>query len=352
VKAYIRAIASYLPARELTNEELAASFGDWTAERIEDKTGIATRHIAGEDEFSSDLGTRAAENLFRDESLTPDDIDFLLFCTQTPDYILPTTACVLQHRLGLRTDVGALDVNLGCSGYVYGLSLAKALIEACQVRNVLLVTADTYSKLIHPRDRSVRTLFGDASTATLISSCSGEETRLGPFVFGTDGRGAPHLIVPCSGMRQRATLTEPTETIDSHGNVRTQANLFMNGPEIFAFTIKRVPGLVRSVLEKAGRTMDQVDLFVFHQANRYMLEHLRKNLGIAPSRFVICLRDVGNTVSGTVPLALKHAAETGVLKAGQTVCLVGFGVGYSWAACLATWGAVYAPPPACEPVPD
>jgi 3-oxoacyl-[acyl-carrier-protein] synthase-3 len=242
----------------------------------------------------------------------------------------------MQHRLGIPQTAGALDFNLGCSGFVYGLGLAKGLIESGQARNVLLITAETYSKFLHPLDKSVRTLFGDAAAATLIQAVDGDQPAIGPMVYGTDGSGAQNLIVPVGGMRERMATKKPL-TEDENGNLRSPDDLYMNGPEIFAFTIRTVPHAFRTLLEKADLTADQVDLFAFHQANQYMLEHLRKKLKIPQEKFIIAMRDCGNTVSATIPIALKHAAIDGRLRTGSRVMLIGFGVGYSWGACMIRW---------------
>src|SRR5438132_4782678 len=205
-RAAIKAVTSFLPAGKLTNEQLAKEFGDWHASQILGKTGVAVRSIAAADECASDLGVAAAKHLLESGVCSPEEIDFLLLCTQSPDYFLPTTACLLQDRLGLPTTAGALDFNLGCSGYVYGLSLAKGLIETGQAANVLLLTADTYSKFLHPGDRSVRSLFGDAAAATLVQARRdpppGDLPWIGPFVFGTDGSGRDNLIVAAGGLRR------------------------------------------------------------------------------------------------------------------------------------------------------
>jgi 3-oxoacyl-[acyl-carrier-protein] synthase-3 len=320
----------------LTNEQLAQEFPEWSIEKIEEKTGIVERWIAAENECSSDLGVAAAEKLFRNTAFKPADIDYILFCTQSPDHFLPTSACVMQQRLGIPTSAGALDINLGCSGFVYGLGLAKALIETGQASNVLLVTAETYSKFINQRDKSVRTLFGDAGAATLIHGVTGEEEFIGPFIYGTDGSGAQNLIVPSGGMRQRlAPINEPS--CDTDGNLRTAADLYMNGPEIFVFTLREVPRVVQELLTRTNMALDGIDLFVFHQANQYMLEHLRKKLKIPADRFFVGMRHCGNTVSCTIPIALKQASDEGRLRPGHLVMLVGFGVGYSWGATLLRW---------------
>jgi len=335
VKAFVAAIESALPDALLDNEQLSSEYEGWSPDKIYEKTGIRTRRIAAPDQCASDLAVCAAQALMRRAPLDPSSVDFLLYCTQTPDYILPTTACVLQHRLGLPTSCGALDFNLGCSGYVYGLGLAKALIDSGQARTVLLITADTYSKLVNPADKSVRTLFGDAAAATLVVA-SERETLIGPFVYGTDGAGAENLMVPAGGMRQPA-VAHAELIADDSGNARTVNDLFMNGAEVFNFTLRMVPKAVEQLLAKANVEREAVDLFVFHQANRFMLDHLRRKLRIPESKFVIAMEDVGNTVSCSIPLALQHALERGQLASGALVMIVGFGVGYSWGATLMRW---------------
>lgn len=329
----IRAISTHLPATKLTNAQLAEEYLDWGVEKIFAKTGISERCIAGPGECASDLGVSAAKKLFNTGVCVAEDIDFLLFCSETPDYFLPATACTLQDRLALRTDCGALDFNLGCSGFVYGLALAKGLIEDGLCRNVLLITADTYTRLIHPKDRSVRTLFGDGAAATLISGGTDFEA-IGPFVFGTDGRGATKLIVPAGGFRTPLSPETAMVRDDGTGNFRSRENLFMDGPEIFNFSIKVVPSLVRQLLTKAQLDIEEIDYFVFHQANRFMLEQLRKKIKIPAEKFCINMESYGNTVSATIPMALEIAQGQKQIKPGDKVMLVGFGVGYSWGAAM------------------
>lgn len=328
VQSYIRAIEYYLPQGKDYNDP---------EDRLTSKIGILTKNIAAKDEFASDLAINAVEKLFNTGICTPNDIDFLLYCTQSPDYILPTTACVLQDKLNLPTKCGALDINLGCSGYVYGLSLAKGLIESGAAQNILLVTSDTYSKFINPNDRSVKLLFGDAASATLMSRKSSESDNfqdIGPFVFGTDGRGAENLIIHAGGLKEPITQESGIEVKDDFGNTRSRKNLYMNGNEIFNFAIKEVPKSVLELLNKSENEIDEVNYFVFHQANKYMLEAIRRKLNIPVERFSIQFEDCGNTVSSTIPIALKRDYEYGKFHSGDTVMLVGFGVGYSWASCL------------------
>jgi len=327
--------AYYLPEQVLTNEALAELYPGWTAEKILEKTGISARHISGPGETAGDLGEKAAHKLFAEHAVDPATIDFVLLATQSPDYFLPTTACLLQHRLGLPRTVGALDFNLGCSAFIYGLSLAKGLIASETAKNVLLITAETYTKHIHPMDKSVRTIFGDGAAATLISASDTE--GIGGFVLGTDGSGHDKLIVPSGGMRLKPSDETAVERTDESENIRSQDHLFMDGTEIFSFTIATVPRTVKETLEKNHLAMEEIDLFVFHQANKYMLDFLRKKCKIPSEKFYMNFEDCGNTVSASIPIALARAEQDGTLKRGTKVMLVGFGVGLSWGAVVVNW---------------
>ena len=337
-RAAIKAIASYLPAKELTNEQVAREFGEQDPEKIFDKTGISVRHVAAPDECASDLGVAAARQLFESGACSPSDIDFLLLCTQSPDYFLPTTACTMQSRLGLSTDCGAIDINQGCSGYVYSIAVAKGLIEAGTARQVLLITADTYTKFINPRDRSVRTLFGDGAAATLIGTVAAERELIGPFVFGTDGRGAQDLIVPAGGMRRPIDAEAAIEKEDGQRNWRSACNLYMDGGAVFNFTLQTVPRVLNQLLDKCGISQAEVDYFIPHQANKFMLDRLRAKLKIPQERFYNDMRETGNTVSSTIPIALEKAIKQGLIKTNDKVALIGFGVGLSWAAAMVEVG--------------
>ena len=324
----------------LRNSDLAEVFVGWTAEKISKKLGIEERPVAAKDETAMDLGVCAARKLFDRGVCKPEDIDFLVFCTQSPDYFLPTSACVMQDRLGLRRDIGAMDFNQGCSGYIYGLSLCKGLIESGVARTVLFVTAETYTKYINENDRSTRPLFGDGAAATLLRGVevSPEEhletPGIGPFVFGTDGSGADLLIVPAGAHRLPQSAETAVEVNDGRGNMRSQNNLLMNGQGIFAFAIDEIPPLIDRLLEKASITRDDVDCYVFHQANKYMLSRLQELSGLSGHNFFNDIRRIGNTVSSSIPIAMVNAAEQGTLHAGDTAMLVGFGVGLSWGATL------------------
>ncbi|GHW53804.1 3-oxoacyl-ACP synthase [Vibrio cholerae] len=336
-KAVIAGIASYIPESRLTNEQLAAEFPDWSVEKIYEKTGIQSRPIASANESCSSMAVEASRKLFAQLGIDAESIDYVLLCTQSPDYKLPTTACIVQDQLGIPTHAGALDFNLGCSGYVYGLSLAKGLVETGQCNRVLLITSEIYSRYINKQDKSVRTLFGDAATATLVESMSADSDFLTGFVFGSDGSGKENLIVPHGGCVNPVNTTSYVETADNNGNLRRPLDLYMNGAEILTFTLKSVPKLVDSVLEKTGIEKKDIDKVVFHQANKFMLEKLRKKTKFSEEQFLASYEYYGNTVSSTIPLGLELAQKEGKLNNGDTVLICGFGVGYSWAGSLIKW---------------
>lgn len=324
MNAFIKAISYYTPNQILSNEDLVREFPEWTVEKVASKVGIHQRHIAPAEETAGDMAMKAAEKLFSEHKIDRNDVDFLLLCTQSPDYFLPSTACILQDKLGLRQDIGAFDFNLGCSGFVYGLSVAKGLIAARIAKNILLLTSETYTKYLHPKDKGNRTIFGDAASATLISTTGFAE--IGDFVLGTDGSGYEQLIVKSGASRTPQALNDIQ--FDENNNPTSSDHLFMNGPDIFTFTIERVPTMVRGLLEKSGLTKDDIHLFIPHQANLYILEFLRKKMKIEKDKYYINLANFGNTVSSTIPIALYEANKEGLLQGN--ILLAGFGVGLSW----------------------
>lgn len=331
-QAFIKAISYYLPEKVLTNDDLVQEFPEWTAQKVADKIGVQQRHIAAEGETSGDMAVKAGKILMQEYGIESSAVDFVILCTQSPDYFLPTTACIIQHQLGIPTSAGALDINLGCSGFVYGLALAKGLLAGGIAKNILLLTSETYSKYMHPGDKGNRTIFGDAAAATLISVDGFAE--IGNFGLGTDGSGAGNLIVKTGGLRHPAKMND-LEFIE--GNPVSSDYLFMEGSEIFNFTLAAVPVLVENTLKMNDIQQSDVDLFIFHQANKYMLNFLRKKIGIEENKFFYYMQEVGNTVSSTIPIALVEALHSKNIKDGQRVLIAGFGVGYSWGGTLLTY---------------
>lgn len=326
--AAVGPIAVHLPERVETNDELRALFPKWDMDLIYSKTGIRARHIAAPGECASDLGVAAAEKLLRQYDIDRKSIDFLLFCTQTPDFPLPTTACLMQHRLGLRNTSGALDFNLGCSGFVYGLGLADGLIRGGSVKRVLLITAETYSRYIDAEDRSLRTIFGDGAAATLIEA--GEQPTLQGFQYGTDGGGADTLFVCKGGARL------PEQYLRGRKRHRWASDLYMDGPSLVDFTVESIPKLVDMILASAQFDRRKLDFYILHQATLLMLSRLRERMEIAPERLPIVLEECGNTVSSTIPIVIESLRDQKKLRPGMNSLLVGFGVGLSWAGCLWT----------------
>lgn len=323
MKAYIKDIAYYLPDEILTNEQIAEQFPEWSAEKVANKVGITERHFAAPDETATDMAYQAAERLFA-QGIDRKTVDFVLLCTQSGDYFLPSSACILQDRLGLSKACGALDFNLGCSGYEYGLAIAKGLIIAGIAKNILLLTAETYTKYIHPLDKGNRTIFGDGASASLIGTDGFAE--IGEVVLGTDGSGAENLIVRSLGARHKELLNDLR--MDEEEGLVSGDHLYMHGGNVFNFTADVVPPMVEELLNKSGLKQEEVDLWIFHQANKYMINYLRKLLDIDKNKFYIFMEHVGNTVSSTIPIAMVEARREGRLHGN--VLLAGFGVGLSW----------------------
>ncbi len=324
--AFIKAISYYLPEKVVTNEELVKEFPEWSVEKVAQKVGVDSRHVAVEDETAGDLAEKAARKLFEEYEIDPKSIDFLMLCTQSPDYILPCTACILQDRLGIPTSAGAFDYTLGCSGCMYGMALAKGLIAAGIAKNVLLLTAETMSKYIHPQDKSNRSIFGDGAAACLISTEGYAE--IGEFVFGTDGSGANNLIVKTGASRQKSPTGRFVE--DEEGHIWYDDYFYMNGGAIFNFTLDTVPAMMKDILEKNNLESDQIDYYVFHQANKFMLNTIRKVCLLPKEKFYVNLTTTGNTVTSTILIGLKDCLDNHLIKKGDNVMISGFGVGLSW----------------------
>lgn len=354
--ARLAGIASAVPRNVADIAPMLEMYGADKVRQIQDSTGIKQRRKAVGGVICSDLCYAAAEKLLAELGWERESIDGLIFISQTPDYPLPATACVLQHRLGLAKKCAAFDVNLGCSGYVYGLWLASHLLSGGALKRVLLLVGDCATAGVSPLDRSVNMLFGDAGTATALEA----DREAGEMVFelGTDGAGYRHLIIPAGAFRERpvGAATVPTER--ENGNIRSDWDVFMDGGEIFVFTLREVPPLIRSVMSATGWTMADPDAVVFHQANRMMLQHLAKSLKIPAEKFPLSLEQYGNTSSASIPLTLSAQRRERMTAGPAKLLLAGFGVGLSWAAVTLTCGPLVMPEmievdaPAAEPEPQ
>ena len=337
MKATLAGIEFALPQRRVTNADLAREHPDWDMEKIAERTGVLERYFCAPDETALDLGQQASQRLLERLELSPNDVGAVIMCTQSPDYIMPPNACLLQDRLNLPTSIPAFDFTHACSGYIYGLFVSKSLIESGAVQSVLLITADSYSRYMHPDDRSTVTLFGDGGAASLIRGAEGGSAEIGAFSIGTDGSRADIFMIEAGGARVPRSDETRKPITDSTGGVRSAEHIEMDGPAVLAFVRKRVPQAIDELFAKAGHDMEAVDLVVAHQASALSLEYLQRWLKLPPEKNFSNISHVGNLVSASIPAALREAELAGRLRPGMRVMLVGFGVGLSWGACLVDW---------------
>lgn len=335
-RSSILAVEPELGAGGLTFEELENRFGPEAMQKVLSGAGIRNRRVAPPGVCGSDLAYNAAMRLFTKYSIDPESIDLLIFCTQSPDYWMPTTACLLHDRLKLQHKCAAFDINLGCSQYIYGLSVAHSMLVSGAASRALVLTGDTLTHSIHPLDRAVAPLMGDAGSATLVGEVEDQAGFMG-FELGTDGAGSKYLMIPAGGSRQPCTPETAIEAMDSEGNVRSPQHLYMNGVAIFHFAISTVPRVVDALLTKLALNIGDIDLFLFHQANKYMIDYLLKKMKIPATKTHFYLEEVGNTSGSTIPLLLADACKAGKVTSGAKILAVGFGVGLSWGATVIQW---------------
>lgn len=317
----ITAIDYYLPSNQETNSDLLLANPDWDIPKIYEKTGIESRFISLDGQSALDLAYAAASGLLSKIPIK-DEIDLLIFVTQSAENPLPSGSCILQDRLGLSKKCMAFDINLGCSGFVYALSVASSLMENNVAYKALVVCADTYSKYIREDDRTCRPIFSDGASATLLDKT--DSKNILSFDFGTDGSGSNALMV-----KKESYKYEGESCVGSH--------LEMLGSEVFLFTMKVVPVCIENALIKAGLTMDDINLVIFHQASKLVLENLARVMKLDQSKVYNNIKNIGNTVSSSIPIALKNAQDDGRLNEGDKVLLVGFGVGFSWGSTILVW---------------
>ena len=329
----IDSIAYHLPEQVCTNEELREENPQWDMALVEAQSGVIQRHIASADETALDLAYLACQKLLESNGRARSDIDAIIFCTQSADHVMPPNACILHDKLDLPDNVFAFDLNLACSGFIYGLGIAQGLVDSGIAKNVILVNADTYSKFIHEKDRATRTLFGDAAAATWIRSA---DAGLDIFDIqcATSGRDHEKFIIPAGGSRiPKSDSTKQIET-DRSGNHRTPEHIHMDGMGVLSFMKTKVPEQILKILSRNSMTVDDVDLFVFHQASKLALNSLTRVLKIEPNKTFVNLANIGNTVSASIPIALKDGIDSGAIQSGDTLLLSGFGVGLSWGTAL------------------
>lgn len=312
-------ISSYFPKKIITNDDLSKISGQLQPDEIFKRTGIIKRFESAPFELASDMAVLAAEKFFTTSTVKKEEIDFLIFCSECFDFIAPSTSCILQDKIGLNENIGCLDLPYGCSGYVYGLALAKSLLNTNMATKILFITADTPTKTIQKDNIELRSIFSDAAAVTFIEQSTIGD--IGEFVFGTDGKGWKSLYAENSGFR----ITE---------NETYKPNMLMDGIEIFNFGLKVVPKLVSDTLQKNNLAQEEIDLFIFHQPTSFLLETLRKKLKIEEEKFIINIAQYGNTVSSTIPIALNECVLNSQIKKNMTIFIAGFGIGMSWAATI------------------
>lgn len=325
----IKSVEYHLPDRAVSNEELSQQHPEWNVVKVGEKSGVYNRYISEADETAFDLSIKAVEKIFFNNTIQKDEIDGIIFCTQSPDYIMPSNAFLIHKHFDFGRHVWAFDYNLACSGYVYGLAIARGMIETGMGKNILLITADTYSKYINTEDRSTSVLFGDGAAATIISKATDDDGVI-DIVLSASGEVFDSFYIPAGGCRIPKSLETKTASEDQSGNIRTMEDIHMNGFAVWKFISRTVPEQIKALLDKNQYTVDTIDLFLFHQASKLTLDSLVKSLKINPNKVYMNLGEVGNTVSASIPIALKFAERDGMLKRGDTVLISGFGVGLSW----------------------
>lgn len=330
----IRSIATALPERQVTNADLERENPSWDMTAVTDRTGVRTRRIAAPDETAFDLSVRACDALLADSGLDVADVDAILYCTQTPDYVMPGNASLLHRHLGVGDEVMTLDFALACSGFVYGLGLADSFARSGLASEILLVTAATYSRYIHPRDRTTRALFGDGAAVAHVSAAGGGGEIVATELCANSRDLDKGAYIPAGGMRFPHSDETAREHPDGHGNFRSAEDLHLNGPAVWAFINSTVPQHLRSFLARRDLTVDDVDLFVFHQASKLVLDSLAKALGVEKDRLLVHMEDIGNLSASSIPVALHAALGDGAIEPGDRVLLSAYGAGLSYGSVL------------------
>jgi 3-oxoacyl-[acyl-carrier-protein] synthase-3 len=323
----IQSIEYYLPNKILTNDSLKILHPEWDIDKVGEKSGVMQRHIALPDETAFDLACFAVEKLFQ-SGIESSIVDGIIFCTQSPDYIMPSNAFLIHKHFKFKSNVWVFDYNLACSGYIYGLSIARGMIESGMANNILLITADTYSKYINEKDRSTVVLFGDGASVSIVGKS--KDSKFLDFSLATAGEEYQSFYIPSGGCRIPKSSSTKEIATDFSGNQRTLENIHMNGFSVWKFISKIVPEQIFEILKRNNLKVEDIDFWGFHQASKLTLDSLAKSLKINENSVFMNLENIGNTVSSSIPILLKDAIDKKKLKRGDLVVLSGFGVGLSW----------------------
>ncbi len=326
----VRGIASCVPKNRIINNEYGLRFYDQESLAKSVKTiGIKERRVVPDNVTTSDLCLKAAEKLINELNLNKQEIDSIILVTQTPDYRIPATACILQNKLQLKKNVLAFDINLGCSGYVFGLHTAMSIIKENGIRNSLLLVGDTVSKFVSENDKASNLLFGDCGTATYIDYDKDNDDDI-LFSLNTDGSGYDNIIIPAGGYLNQSSIETLRNKNYDLKSIRNDEQIYLNGSEIFNFTIREIPKDVNKISSRINR---EIDYYIFHQANYFMLNYLRKKIKIDKDKFLLSIENFGNTSGASIPLTITECLSKNEAKYSGNLLLSGFGVGLSWGTC-------------------
>ena len=327
----IKSIEYYLPDNIVTNDDLQKENPDWNLEKVVEKSGVYQRHIAGKNETAYDLSVKVCDKLF--QSNDKNDIDGIIYCTQSPDYIMPSNSFLLHNYLNLKDKVFAFDFNHACTGYIYGLAMADAFFKAGMAKEILVVNADTYSKYINRKDRSTRVLFGDGAATTIVKE-SNKKKGIIDIELGSFGSGYNKFWIPAGGLRSPKSDSTSVEIEDDRGNKRTQNDIEMDGFGVWSFINSVVPKQVDRLLKRNNVTKADIDQYIFHQASLMTLESIMRLMKLNKEQVFINIQNIGNTVSASIPIAIRDAIDQGGIDNGSTLIISGFGVGLSYGAIL------------------
>ena len=330
----ISQIEYHLPEYILTNQEIGKLHPKWDMNTTSLKTGVFSRHIAKKEETAFDLAKIAVKKLLYNTNIKQEEIGGIIFCTQSPDYLLPSNAFLIHKEFNFKSDVWCFDYNLACSGFIYGLAIARGMINTRMAKHVILINADTYSKFINKNDRSTSLLFGDGAAVTLLSYSDIDSVI--DIALASEGASYKSFYIPAGGTRNPINDTSKVEKADVVGNIRSNENIHMDGHSVWSFISKTVPSQINSIMKKNKLTFNQIDQIIFHQASKFTIDALIKSIEVDPSKCYINMNLIGNTVSASIPIALKNAIEVGKVKEGDLLLLSGFGVGLSWGSLLLT----------------
>jgi 3-oxoacyl-[acyl-carrier-protein] synthase-3 len=328
----ISGMAACVPGREIDNFSYSNFFPENDVRSIIEKIGVYKRRFADPDTCASDLCVAAAERLLNDMQVDKGEIDLLLFVSQTPDYRMPATSAILQHRLGLPRSIIAMDINIGCAGFIYSLTVAYSFLVQENIRKVLILNGETRSKIYSAKDRKTAFLFGDAAAAVLVEKGVGYQESF--FSLNTDGAYESLIKINAGGYRNPSDNETSKERVaDKYGNIRSDEHGYMNGESVFNFVATEVPKDVKRIFDFAGMEKEQIDYFVFHQANQFMNQYLVKKLRLDPEKIPASIAKYGNTSSVSIPLTIVSELKD-KLATGTTLCLIGFGTGMTWGSAI------------------